>query len=244
MSGFLYFIDGLVNPLTDAHISERELNYAFEQKPQSFRLEGRTPSGGAGTLIADEGRLGTMTFAYRPDEQLWRKLPGCDGVHVGYYKESKPSPTSLKRKTQLAGEAVVLADGHEWLAPRLRYWAGDEGFVVCLPGRAGLGDAGQWIIARDDPQYADLDALAHRLYAGIVLAATGLAQSLELIEALDAAARLLSLNYIVSRAEVGILEILPVNHELTEVRAVCRAAIDFNRMEEWAQKKTEANGTT
>lgn len=238
MSGFLYFIDGLVNPLTEKHIADYGLGYAFERKPMSGRIDGRTPSGSSGTLLADETRLGSMDMVYRLEDQVWRKYPGSASVYVGFYKNTPPTPATLSRDKQVKGESVELAGSLAWMVPRLRFWAGEDGYQVCLPSRAGIDDDGNWIIDGLEENQSALDALADRLYAGMVLALINKAEPLENVEALDALTTLLGVNYVVSKAELGVLRCLPLDQRLI---AALRSAIDLKRVEDWVQKKTTEN---
>lgn len=241
MSGFLYFVDGFINPLTAERISEFGLGYAFERLPQWGKIDGRTPSGGAGTLACDESRMGGSAMAYRPDQQTWRKLPRPAGsarpdVYVGFWDDAKPTAATLARAKQLPGDYFRFAGSGTWLVPRLRMWADESGFVSCLPGRAGIDDSGNWVITSQSDEVRELNELADRLYAAMFSALAGQATPFTVNEGLDTAAKLLSVNYVVSKFEIGMLEMLPTDADLI---AVCRIAMDYDSAEAWAQKKTE-----
>lgn len=241
MSGFLYFLPQHDKPVELGDCEALGIAHAFDAAPQSSPIAGRTPTGAAGMLVWSQQRLGELQAAYRPDEQAWRKMPGGDAareVYVGYYLDRPPGPESLARAQQLAGEWVAFADDREWLVPRLRFFSAQSGFVTALPIRADLDEAGRWVVGETDPRYRRLDAIAARLYAGMIDGELGLAPRLAPVELLDIACELLGVNYVVSRVECAMLRLL-TNDAL--LMRVARVAMDWETALAWAEKKNVDN---
>lgn len=244
MAGFLYFADGLANPLTDAVINRLGLTYACDgQSPMFARLEGRTPSGGVGTLIADEARLAGKTFGYLPADQDWRiarvASDTAGAVYVGCYRDARPTPRELARREQLPGQLVKLADGQQWLVPRLRFFDGEHGFRTAMPVLFDVDDAGQWMVGGMDEQYRELDAIAQRMLDGMLGGAVGSTSPLTTGEALQLVTRLLRQNYVVSAPELGRQMLGALSDDGTLVEAM-HAAMDFQTASEWVEKKSAA----
>lgn len=237
MSGFLYFTEEATRPVSPEDVDEWGLGYAFDGRPASTDLRGRTPSGGNGWLFGDQVRLGNAPFGYRPESQKWRQIPKSP-VWLGFSTELLPGPESLQRAEQLDGELVTLTDGFEWLIPRLRFWAGDEGYQTALPVKANLNDEGEWVFGESTGQGARLEAISARLFQGMweSLAEGSTEKPLSIAELLDTASELIGVNYVVSRVEVAALGLLTNDALLSRI---ARVAMDFDRAMEWAQKKTE-----
>lgn len=234
MSGFLYFAAGIVNPLTPESVSQLDLGYAFAGLPMHGRIDGRTPSGGPGTIMCDQSRLEPFDMAFHPDEQFWRKRPGDDCVWIGYYKESPPTPANLARHKQLAGDSMQLADGNQWQVPRFWWHAGEDGFRLQLPRYYDLDEQGQWVYGDVDEEYAHLKALADRLLAAIYFAsADDTIPPFTTIEALETAPKLLAINYVVSPIECAILRLFKRN---SPPRRLAELAVDYDTAMEWVKK--------
>lgn len=246
MSGFLYFLPNLDKPVELADCERAGLGYAFDRAPQSSPISGRTPSGTPGMLVWDAKRLGSCVPAYRPAEQTWRRMPRGGTRHdadlyLGMYRSPAPGPETLARELQLAGEWVKLADGREWLVPRLRFFSAQAGFVTALPVRADLDDEGHWIVGEIDPRFQSLDKVGARLYEAMVDGELGTAPRLTPSELLDIAAELLCANYCVSRVECAMLRLLSNDDLLTRI---ARVAMDWQTALEWAEKKSAASAQT
>lgn len=168
MSAFLYFAVGVHKPVAWSDLDGLGLRYAFEEAPQSSLLQGRTPAGDqAGMLIWSQPRLGAAEPGYYPDAQEWRKIPGREGLYVGCYAERRPTPESLRRRQVMAGEAVTLGDGGAWTIPRLKLFAGEEGFVPAYPVVVDLDDEGHWVSGGASGDALAMAALFDRLFAGM-----------------------------------------------------------------------------
>ena len=224
MAGFIYFADGIVNPLTEQVIASLDLRYAFgDSVPMHGRLDSRTPAG-PGTILADEKRLSPLQMAYRPDEQVWRKRAGDECVWVGYYKSGpadagRPAArrracrqgSRVGRRSAVDDPAALAARGGGWFHGR-----------PAVPGRSRRkGPMGQWqspgrvrrlrhvrraVVRRHDPREF------------------GQAPRLTTSEMLDIACELLAVNYAVSKLEVG--DARPVaDRRHPERRGVCRGRL-------------------
>lgn len=239
MYGFLYFADGIVNPITDQLLASLDLTYAFEGGPMYGLCQGRTPSGRDGTLIADGARMPNGDLAYRPDLQTWRKRPGDDCVWVGYWNAHRPTPEGLARARQLPGERVTLADGNAWLVPRLMAYESESGFAIDLPCYADLDENGRWCNGGVSAEYADAAKFAERIYEGMIKAELGQGTRLTTEEVLAMSSRLLQFNYRVSEIEAAILQLFKIEAAL---RDVVKAAADWRTFAEWCDKKKAASG--
>lgn len=243
MSTFLYFAGGFINPITPAVIDRFGLRYAFDNRDASAAhgtLGGRTPSAGPGTIFADSERLGSLDLAYRPEEQVWRPLPSrtdAPPLFVGYWKEHKPTAAHLLRAKFVDGEFVRLADGQEWLVPRLRMFAGKNGFLSALPAYIDVGDDGELQFSGVSDEHAELEALGERLIEALFKAELGTAPRMTIKEAVETAAKLLAVNYVVSAVELGrrMLGTLANDGSLMDA---CRAAADHAAALDWAEKKS------
>lgn len=237
MYGFLYFADGFHNPITDEALAALDLSYAFTSRPMHGVIEGRTPSGGAGTIIGSQRLMPGGELAYRPDAQTWRKRPGDDCVWVGYWNDHKPTPEGLARKKQLPGELVKLADGNAWRVPRLMAYEDGSGFAVDLPCYADLDVNGQWCNGGVAEEFATAASFAERIYEGMIKAELGQAPRLTSQEVLSMSVQLLQLNYCIGDIEAAMLRLFKVEAAL---RDVVKAAADWKTFVAWCDKKKES----
>lgn len=238
MYGFMYFADGIVNPLSETIIASLGLSYAFPTAPMWALLQDRTPSGRAGTIMAIGERMPNGDLAYRPPPvQAWRKRPGDDCVWVGYWNDHRPTPEGLAREKQLPGDRVLLADGNSWKVPRLLAHDGESGFAVDLPCYADLDENGRWVNGGVLKEYADAAAFAERIYEGVIKAELGEGKRLTSEEVLAMSARLLQYNYCISEIEAAMLQLFPVDADL---KNIVKAAADWERFVTWCDKKKES----
>lgn len=238
MSGFLYFADGIENPITTELVRQLELSHAFAGVPMHGRIAGRTPSGGVGTIMCEQSRLEPFDMAYRPDVQVWRKRPGDECVYVGYWKESPPTPSDLARHKQLAGDTIQLADGNKWQVPRFWWHAAKDGFQLQLPRYYDLDEKAEWVYGDVDEEFAHLKPLADRLMAAIYFSAGDESiNPLSTVEALDAARQLLAVNYVLSAIECVMLKLFKRN---APPRRLAELAVHYDRAMEWVKKNEPA----
>lgn len=234
MAGFIYFAAGWVNPITPEALAALGLTHAFSQPPAHGKIDGRTPSGGVGTILADVSRMPNGELAFRGDEQTWRKRPGDDCVWVGFWNAHRPTPEGLARAKQLPGPLVSLGDGHRWRVPLLLAYQDEGGFAVNLPCYADLSDDGRWVNGAVAAEHAPSQQLAERLYEGLIKAETGQGARLSAEEALTLSVRLLAVNYAVGDVEAAMLRLFTVDSRL---RDIVKAAADWQTFVDWYEKK-------
>lgn len=236
MSSFLYFTEQSPSPVSLEQVESWGLGYALSEKPSSCQIEGRSPTGGRGWLFFDQKRLGDAFVGFNDALQNWRKIPNSD-VWVGYDKARIPSPKSLMRDQPMQGELVKLADGNQWLIPRLRIFAGADGFQSALPVLVDLDENGQWVSGGNAAGIDHFGPIADRLTSGMIDSL--LDESIEpltTIEMLDIAVALLQASYVVNKVEVAMLKLLTDDQLLMQIG---RAAVDFDVAMEWAVKKNK-----
>lgn len=231
MSGFLYFVPGLQRPANLDDAAAAGVGYAFESKSrlQSAPIHGRTPTGGGGSLLFDMERLGSAAPAYKADEQQWKKVPDTETL-VGFYVDDRPTPQTLARSSQLGGAMVRLADGNEWLAPQLKAYSGENGFAANYPLIADMDDDGNWIAGGASPESQRLEKLFDDLMAAM------LGEPMKTADALNWAADLLGVNYVIGRREAAMLGILQTDDVLSRILSI---ATDRETWLDWAQKKSQ-----
>ena len=250
MSTFLYFAPGHTRPVTLRDLKPLGCDYAMDTSPAATSISGRSPADGAtGWIFAD-----TRTqLAYKPDHQTWRKSPGSE-LWIGYWDDKRPNPTHLARPNQLDGQLVEMADGNEWLVPRLRMFAGEDGFATVLPTTPDINEDGNWIVGETCDIYSGLDKIGERLFEAMVVSAADsdekkegeqaepiLSKPLTTEEALDIVCELLATNYYLSKVEVAMLGLLKTDATLMDA---ARVAMDWDTAMNWAQKKTEPHQLT
>jgi hypothetical protein len=242
MSSFLYFASGITTPITLERVAQLDLRHAFDSVPMHGPIDGRTPSGAAGMIMANSSDDSTVDLRYWPDSQVWRKRPGDECVWVGYWKDLPPTESDLARSKQMPGDVVTLADGNEWRVPRLWWHAEQNGFQLALPTYYDLADTGEWICGAIDEAFAHLKALADRLLAGVYFVdADESVPRLTTSEMLELAPALLSVNYAISPIECAILKLFKRDGTL---RKIAEAAVDYETAMTWVQKKTaQPDGT-
>ena len=137
------------------YFSERELSkppealaYAFDaDNPHVTTAIGANgPHGGSGTLL----RAQAIQFDVKnidASQQEWRKLPGNEGLWLGWLKNDHPRPEELERNDRLNGHLVTLSDGNEWMIPVVQRLSGSNGAVqveMALPRTYGMNEQGDW----------------------------------------------------------------------------------------------------
>lgn len=173
------------------------------------------PDGRSGILFG-WGALGKMT-AYLPASQEWIRCTPCGDLPggrawIGWDKDAPPSPETLARKKQLAGEHLLLADGREWLIPvaqhlpklmKLSQETGQVTSVVAPQYKAFLQDAWNTLakfMERDGEVYIDYQV------------------------GFSAAVRVLAMNYRICRDLADALGILGDNELWTIPSTACECA--------------------
>jgi hypothetical protein len=205
----LYFLPGL----TRLDTLPPALAHVFGDAKPSWTIDGGGPGDGKGVLCGDARTLGPRGLSYDAEHQEWMlcNSGGGDGGSwwVGYdRRDGKPSPAELARKEQLPGKLTILGDGQAWRLPILRFKLSGDGWQPALPCQAVLTAEGAWGFGAVLPQYQELDQLAEELISGVLLPLFGEGAPLGVDQKLDALARLLAVNYRISRWEASLLGLL------------------------------------
>ena len=240
MSEFYYWLSEARSAPLDA-LRSAGLGYAVEQQ-RTARSCDSGPDGKPGIVVChggnQNGRLG-----YYPERQQWRRVPGRE-LWCGYYTESRPTPETLARKSQITGEWLTLDDGHQWLIPKARRWVElDEELLwdYNLPRRMSLTDDGQWTPGDVKPQYERLWTMAQAYEQAVqdaFAAASDDTAEVRFVfqEINELAVGALQVNYRVSAVELDLLGIYD-----NEVRdAIIRVLLDTDTRDAWIKKKLAA----
>lgn len=212
------------------NIREHGLGHAFVQTVTS-RVVDRGPGGNSGVLISALD----LPIHYSPDNQTWRKLPTQE-IWFGW--DDTVGPDRYARETQLRGESVQFSDGKEWVIPTARDFA--EGRLFCaLPMAYQLQEDGQtWgpngVLTKYQKYWDRSLELAEKWFHA------DQRLSITFNDMFEFVAEGLSINYRLSRLEIGVLGLLSSDSEL--FRAVLDAAFCMRRLGELQatdpQKKT------
>lgn len=178
-------------------------------------------------MLAAAGDGAGMRFDGK--HQTWRR---CNGGRfwIGWWTDRKPRPEHLALREMIFGHQVMLLDGHEWMVPLARPFAGGE----VLPQVTTLGEDGEPVRLIAD-RYRALREHADRLYDDW-LADIGGGAKLNQDDADRMAVAALGTNYRIGKYEAAALELL----DTTRTREVLRALIDLPTIEALiAEKKTD-----
>jgi hypothetical protein len=237
MAGFLYFLNGFSNPVTDDVIDKAGLRYAFERRPMFAQINGRTPSGRPGSLLADQARLGEATFAYVGDgSQRWEKIPRPTGtpedvpeVWVGHWTAHAPKPADLGRSRILLGPTIRLARSGSWQVPRLLMHAGDAGFAFNLPSYVDVAPNGDLVPGETVEEYRPAADLAERIFEALKSGSSS-------AEAVRLSCEVLAINYAVSLFECT--KMLQLFRDDDDLCGTIKLAANWSEFERWREKKT------
>ena len=233
MSGLLYYIPKRQQVKPD-EIAALGLSHAITNGFVPRRCQGG-PDHGSGVVVAQG--IDAADLGYYADQQQWEKADGQDWW-VGYYADRQPTPENLARENQISGHLVTLLDGNKWVIPLVRQWAADDdepGWFSPLP-RAMKREGGKWTSNEVLPRYAHLLDYAAKYFDLVMTAAVEGETEVDDDWLMDAAATLLAVNYRVSFAEIGALQLCGIDQFI----AILDAAIDRKEIHRWAQKKIES----
>lgn len=215
-----YFLPNEHGAPSEEVLQQKGLGHAFVRTVTS-RATDAGPGGAAGVLVSALD----LPIHYSPDKQTWRRLPTTD-IWFGW--DATVGPDKYERESQLRGEAVRFSDGREWIVPTARDFA--DGRLYCaLPMAYQLQDDGvTWGPSGVLPQYQrywerSLELAEKWFHADQRLAIT-------FNDMFEFVADGLSLNYRLSRLEIGVLGLLSSDSEL--FRAVLDAAFCMRRLGE------------
>jgi hypothetical protein len=244
MSGFLYFRSGDTRPLTKEGIAKLGLSYAFTGSIENRQTTGNSPSGKAGSVLAEDARHQGKTIGYYPDKQTWRKLPNVEGrpeLWVGYWNDAKPGPEDLERKPMLPGEvSMMLGDGKRWVIPTLTEFDDAMKGECQLPAPLEYDDEGNLFTTKPTGIYGQLWDAVHPVALGVCFGSSE--ADAEIKEPSDAEVRkaaftLLRANYVVDMPELVALGCLRNDTTFrTIVMASCRGKWLIEAIDEITKK--------
>lgn len=249
MAHLLYFADGPLK-LTHEQVRGTGLDYPFPDGGFACGdFTGRGPGGEQGCVMTAGDRCG-----YYPDKQHWLRIPDATfpgksqfkiaGLHVGYWREARPTPAELQVARPLRGRAVRLRDEQEWLVPIARAWSdaeGNAGWYNALPGVLRLDADGQWASGGVDHRYARLWDIACAWWDGIrqqVPDHEG-AIRFDFSGAHDAAVEVLATNYRIRRAEAALLGLF--DDQFYAATEILNTLVDLPTYLAWAKKNMTAD---
>lgn len=119
---FLYYVPGAKQTTVNESpaFASGELGIVFRDCPDGLSFcESKGPDGGSGVLLYAMPVSGEKPFSlrYKPDLQTW---VDCGTHWLGMNNEQKPEPDGLLRKKTLNSYRYTLADGREWMCPKIR----------------------------------------------------------------------------------------------------------------------------
>ena len=240
MPGFMYFLPGITRP-TAYQIVEAGLAYAFPKESLTTVDVTRGPDGERGIMVADETRVKASQIGYRPDSQIWRKVPGRS-ARVGCAAASLPGPSDLARDDMVPGFDVVLGDGNKWKIPVARSFT-HRG--AALPQAYGVDDDGNWITKGVIPKHEELWDYAVKWWDAVVAqkfdareedeesgSESKVQVQFEFDSGPDAALCALKTNYVVDKIEVDMLGLF---NQKTIVEALM-TLVDWPTVEDLVKK--------
>lgn len=249
MAQLLYFADGPLR-LTYEQVRSIGLDYPFPDGGFACGdFTGRGPGGEQGCVLTAGERCG-----YYPDKQHWLRIPDATfpgkqqlkiaGLHVGFWRDARPTPAELQVARPLRGRAVRLRDEQDWLVPIARAWSdsdGNAGWYNALPGVLRLDTDGQWTSGGVDLRYARLWDIACAWWDGLrqqVPDDHGVIR-FDFQGAHDAAVEVLSANYRLRRWEAALLGLF--DDQFYSVSEVLNVLVDMATYLGWAKKNMTAD---
>ncbi len=243
MSGFLYFIANRNAPLSDADLEALGLAYTSNDGRPGYNARWDVgPSGEPGWCLAYQDRLGDWQPVYRPDEQRWRRVPGSDGVWIGFYTAAPPTSDTLARGTMIDGNELLLGDGGVWQVPLVRHVVGvPPESQYALPRYVDIDDLGKPILGDVVDEHRELVAIVDPFWDSWVDAWRKACDDdsptfrFDVPNVYDRAARVLGKNYAVSLIECVVLKLFRSDRGAADV---LKEACDCDFASVLLQKKT------
>lgn len=202
MRRFLYFFPGL-SGMNASMLSARGLVGRFAGAGSSLLGYGVTGTTApqSGCIVTVGGQPPQLPI---PDKALW--IQGRDFWVACEDPQLPPGPEDVARELGISGYEVPLGDGNLWRVPLLHRWDSNrQGHVPNLPrAMVPIPDNGHSRVEfRVRAEYAVVDAIAHKAFAGFVAQKT-----MPLDELLTDAAAVLAVNYRIGIEEIGLLGLL------------------------------------
>lgn len=156
MANFIYAIEN-VKIVSSLQLDEAGLTGIFDKVEISQRYSTIGPGGKECVLLMGAGK-DTKLLYFRPKEQNWQK--SMNGKYwLGFYTDDRPTERDLRRKRQLAGHEIELADGDRWLIPTARMLSGGS----TLPQSLILGKNGE-VLTEELSEYAQFSSKVGQLW--------------------------------------------------------------------------------
>jgi len=222
MARAVYYLPGKGEP-TRARLRAVEFPHVDQASLPGVRCN-KGPDGGVGQVFPlsfanGHAKAHDATPGYYPNKQTWQK---CGGWYLGWMTDEPPRPVDLQYKAEIAGQAVRLRDGHEWLIPpAVQPFDG----TCLLPRGFGLNADGQpdRVVL---PEHAELWELGQRIWGTMWAPAdrpedqSAKPEPLNDADCLRAVALALRRNYVMSSWELQALELLADEELIEAVRAI------------------------
>ncbi len=230
---FLYFIENGHWPMERKAMAELGLGHLDSAKLTSRGVAGNGPAGAAGVLLADN-RIKPSDIAYKPEQQVWsQSISGK--FWLGYWSDSPPAETDLRRETMVLGHEVVINE-QSWMIPTARLFPAGTQLPLVMTLRAD-GSMGYAVA----PKFRTLSESAERLWMDF-LAASGVTESqddsrltMTARDRYDLTLAALGVNYRISPDEANALGLMTTD----SVRQIQRALIDMPTVEAALKAETE-----
>lgn len=237
MAGLLYFVSGsTVKPRPEELAA---LGLQFDHPPTLAECIGRGPSGKPGVVVADPHRVERIGIYL--DDQHWEAVPVLEGeprLYIGWYRNAKPGPADLARKSQVAGPRVLLADGNEWMVPLVQDWSEEDAArAIALPRAVKRAADGKWVKGDVEPTYQALWEAAQEYWQVLCSAVEDGSMQYEWEPLFDYACALLAVNYSLTPLDVSALTLFTTDNV---AQRVTNAAVDWLTFVEWLEKKSAA----
>lgn len=203
MASFIYFLPG-VEGSAESRLSALGFSHVMERGAPSVS-EQNGPKG-EGFLVVPASKDPAAPI-YAPEQQTWKPAKG-GAIWIGYQNDKPPTPEDLERTKTSSAYIVPLADGNNWRIPEARLF----------PAILELNEAGDDLIRRYTDDYVAMSREAEALLERS--RAEGGVLWMNEIERFDLAARILGVNYAVSRWEVSALGLLMAGHAVNLIHAL------------------------
>lgn len=239
MNPILYFLPTPKQAIEPADLKAAGLSYAHEDGVGVHsRRTTSGPEGQVGLIFALGTDLRTQDLAYKPEEQIWRRIPGGD-AWAGIWKDRKPGPLDLVRKRVYGNQTVRLLDGNEWIVPRCYAFRARPDRTDSLPRVFDLDENGE-LVGKIHPDYDALFDKGMRSYLHYI-GALKESDAMTVAEVTDNAVDALAVNYRLGRTEaIALLGLLGTD----EIWLVMRAMIDADEIDHWIIQQKAAEHPT
>ena len=247
-AGFLYFFVTDAQRVGPAEFEAAGLGHALTGEGPDCRQTTAGPDGRGG-VVAVPSHPNAPPAKFEKDKQTWRKLPTrwVEGKeltsYVGFYNDRRPGPADLARKRQIAGEAVKLRDGNDYVVPIARSVVRGS----TLPRELVLGDDCVTWQPQDLPEFFALCGAAEEAFRlfhdGEADADGNLQVSIPYDVGMRISVLALQANYRVGPVEVSMLRLFADEDMAKVMRAVCDLDA-YEQVMESRAKKESASGSS